>query len=145
MALELEERILQEGRPFQLTLSTAADAAEVEFALDTDTPPIIGASGFFEDKMLWISAMEVDAGAASTIEYLKLDDELVFGFDSTLNGVGLQLNGEPDIVNTLTNPNVKDKYGHMLACRNSIKLKNLAGSTNISTVTLWGVYTKRNM
>ena len=122
-----------------IELSTAGDAAEVEFILDSDTYD--STAGYFENKMLWVSAFNVNAGTHSTIEYLDFDDILVW-FGQTTDD-DLTLDGEQATDMPMTN--VETKFGvKFLPIRNTFTVKNTAGSTDVSKVTLWGLYTKRN-
>lgn len=138
-------QLMQEGTPFMIQLSTGLTPAEETFDLDTETYD--GQANFFENKMLWVSAMRVDAGAGEQIEGVWFDEVLMW-FGLAANE-GLRLDGYPWEVDATPigadHASIKDRYGvPFLPIRNEFSLKNLApGAGAASTITIWGVATAR--
>jgi hypothetical protein len=141
--MNIEERIIAEGRPFYLTVSVVAPAVQNDFELDTDTYDTV--AGFFEDKMLWVAGMRVVSGPADTVTGVDFDDTLVWANTSGVAGTGIDLSGQYDALLTAVMPKIKDAYGvTWLPVRNRINIY-VPGAVGTTTVELWGVYTERTM
>lgn len=127
-----------------IKLTTAGDAAEVTYTLDTETYD--GDPDFFENMMLWVSAMKVECGVGETVEGVWFDETLMW-FGAAANE-GIDLSGVPYESATpigFALANIQSKYGvRFLPVRNEFSIKQLAPSGgNTSSITIWGVATPR--
>lgn len=149
--MDTDKRIKAEGLPFELEISVTGLGAIQEFVLDDDTYD--GEEGYFENKMLWVSAFKVVPEAiklvpeaTAQIEALRFDDVLVWA--GTGAGIGIDLCGAYDDVTGIVMPSVFNKFGAIwMPARNKVSLKHTddTGLDVTSTVKLWGLYTERTM
>lgn len=125
-----------------IELDTNASLEAKTFDLDVNSYD--GSTGaFFENKMLWVSAVKVVPDAGSITE-IRFDEKLVWtglvaGEGIDLSGVGYE-NSTPVMIPP---SNVESKYGvKFLPIRNKFSIQNTTGA-NVSKVFIWGVYTRR--
>lgn len=137
-------QLMQEGKAFMITLTTAGNAAEVTYTLDSETYD--ENPDFFENMMLWISALKVECGVGETVEGVWFDEQLIwFGAiaDESLDLSGVPYESASPI--GFASANIQSKFGvRFLPVRNEFSIKQLAPSGgNTSSITVWGVATPR--
>lgn len=131
--MSLMEKVMTEGKPFQLLLSTTDNTTtEKTFVLDTDDYDIDGdnvdETTPFKDKILFITGYNLIADTNIVLDYFALDDEVIVDGGKEGYGANQDLYVDGSSRGTgATNynyPTLKDKHGlWALICRGEIAIK----------------------
>lgn len=152
--LTLIEKVMTEGKPFQLKFSTVDNTTTVvHFTLDSDDYDVDGdgtdETTPFKNKMLWITGFRIICDAAVVLDYFNIDDKSVI--DGAKEGMAADADFYADGrskgtgANENNYPSVKDLFNlFALVCRKRLSICASTSGVGVGIdLYLYGLYTER--